>query len=107
MRPTWSDVRQFCLAQGYVAHRIDPVRYVKLLPDKQTSGTAVSLARVTQTVPSQMWRLVWQQQLRLASEAEFWKGLGGEPVQYNIPPHLRHPRTERLSTESGEEELQP
>lgn len=43
-------------------------------------------------VPPQMWRLVWNRQLHLASEDEFWKGLGGEDVQYAIPPVAEPPR---------------
>ena len=52
----------------------------------------VSMGVDGEQVPSQMWRLVWSRQLRLASEDEFWKGLRGEDVQYGIPPMAEPPR---------------
>jgi non-specific serine/threonine protein kinase len=80
--PTWGDVCNFCRAQGYTERRTEVIRYLKRLPDHQTSGVAVSPARVAETIPPRMWGLVWQHQLRLAGESEFWKGLGGEPVLF-------------------------
>jgi hypothetical protein len=100
MRPRWGQVREFCRKQGYCETRTDHIRYVKVLPDRSTSGTMVSMGVDGEVVPPQRWRLVWQHQLRLASEDEFWKGLRGESVRYAIPapvepaeplpPYLRH-----------------
>lgn len=99
MRPKWGQVREFCRKQGYRETRTDHIRYLKVLADRSTSGTMVSMGVDGEVVPPQRWRLVWQQQLRLASEDEFWKGLGGEPVTHAVadvsapaeplPPYLR------------------
>lgn len=82
MRPTWGHVRQFCRRLGYRESRTDHFHYIKVLPDRSTSGTMVSMGVDTDEVPPQMWAMVWRHQLRLASEDEFWKGLRGEPVEY-------------------------
>lgn len=86
MPPTWGEVRRFCQLQGYRETRTDHVRYLKVLPDRSTSGTMVSMGVDSQQVHSQMWALVWKRQLRLASEDQFWKGLRGETVRYALPP---------------------
>lgn len=86
MRPTWGQVRQFCIAQGYEERRGDHDRYIKVIAARFTSGTMISHGADNETVPSQMWRLVWKRQLLLVSEEEFWKGLDGHPVQYDVPP---------------------
>ena len=85
MRPTWGQVRQFCIAQGYQERRGDHDRYIKVI-GRESSGTMISHGVDGETVPTQMWVLVWKRQLKLASEEEFWKGLRGEAVQYAIPP---------------------
>ena len=92
MRPRWSQVREFCSKQGYQESRTDHFHYLKVLPDRSTSGTMVSMGVDAETVPAQMWRLVWSRQLRLESEDEFWKGLAGEPVRYAIPPVPEPPK---------------
>jgi hypothetical protein len=84
--PRWGQVREFCRRQGYRETRTDHFRYLKVLADRSTSGTIISMGVDGEEVPPNMWRLVWKQQLRLAGEDEFWKGLGGEPVQYAVPP---------------------
>jgi hypothetical protein len=86
MRPTWAQVRQFCMVQGYQERRGDHDRYIKVLASQDTSGTMISHGVDSQTVPSQMWRKVWSQQLRLLNEDELWRGLEGQSVQYDIPP---------------------
>jgi hypothetical protein len=86
MRPTWGQVRQFCLTQGYQERRGDHDRYVKVLGAQFTSGTMISHGVDGETIPTQMWRMVWKRQLLLLSEEEFWKGLDGHPVQYETPP---------------------
>jgi hypothetical protein len=88
MPPTWGQVRQFCLRQGYRETRTDHFHYLKVLPDRSTSGTMVSMGVDGEEVPSQLWRQVWSRQLRLASEGEFWNGLRGGPIAYAIPPNL-------------------
>jgi hypothetical protein len=46
----------------------------------------VSFGKDSETIPSQMWRMVWKRQLKLLGEEDFWKGLAGQPVRYDIPP---------------------
>lgn len=85
MPPRWGELREFCLKQGYRETVTDHFRYLKVLPDRSTTGTMISKGREGEVIPSRMWQLVWRRQLRLASEEEFWKGLRGEPVRYAIP----------------------
>jgi hypothetical protein len=89
--PRWGDVAQFCLVEGYRETNTDHRRFVKVLRDGTTSGTMISngvLPKGTagDVIEPLMWRKVWQKQLRLASEAEFWTGLAGGKVQYDVPP---------------------
>jgi hypothetical protein len=86
MRPTWGQVRQFCIAQGYKETRSTHFFYTKVLADRRGSRTMVSFGVDGETIPSELWRLVWRRQLLLVSEEEFWNGLDGGPVQYDIPP---------------------
>jgi hypothetical protein len=86
MRPTWGELRQFCAAQGYRESRTDHFHYVKVVGDRETSGTMVSFGIDGETIPPQFWVKVWKRQLKLLSEEEFWKGLSGEAVKYDIPP---------------------
>jgi len=72
--------------QGYEETRTTHYCYDKVLPDGSTSGTMVSFGRDSETVPPQMWSMVWRRQLRLRSEQVFWRGLDGEEVEYDIPP---------------------
>ena len=85
-------MRRFCQVQGYRETPTDHVRYLKVLPDRSTSGTMVSQGVDGEVVPTQMWTLVWRRQLRLADEDEFWKGLRGETVRYAIPPQPDPPQ---------------
>lgn len=85
-RPRWGQVREFCLRQGYKETRTDHFHYVKVLADRSTSGTMVSMGVDSETVPAQMWRRIWSRQLRLVGEEDFWSGLRGERVRYAIPP---------------------
>jgi hypothetical protein len=86
MRPTWGQLRQFCITLGYQERRGDHDRYIKIVSERDTSGTMISHGVDGQTIPTQLWVKVWKRQLRLVSEDEFWKGLDGGPVQYDIPP---------------------
>ena len=36
-------------------------------------------------MPPTLWPRIWKRQLRLRAEDEFWRGLDGEPVQYDVP----------------------
>jgi len=76
----------FCETQGYERDEGDHTRFIKLLPDGSSSGTMISHGKEGTDVPPNLWSLVWQKQLRLASEDEFWRGLDGTPVRYDIPP---------------------
>jgi hypothetical protein len=84
-RPRWGQVRRFCQVQGYRETKTDHWYYDKVLPDGSSSGTKVSLAADSDDVPPSLWTPVWRRQLRLTSEEEFWRGLDGSPVQYDIP----------------------
>lgn len=81
-------MRRFCEAQGYQETRTDHYYYDKALPDGSTSGTKVSFGSDGQHVPAGLWTRVWRHQLRLAGEAEFWRGLEGQAVAYGLPPSL-------------------
>jgi len=85
MRPTWGQVRQFCIAQGYAERRGDHDRYFKVVGGRHSSGAMISHGVDGETVPSQMWLKIWKRQLLLASEDEFWKELDGHTVLYDIP----------------------
>jgi hypothetical protein len=85
-RPKWHQVRQFCEAQGYTLVRGDHDRFLKRLADGSASRTKISHGADSLDVPGILWKDVWRRQLRLASEDEFWRGLDGAPVRYNIPP---------------------
>lgn len=85
-RPKWRQVRQFCEVQGYKRDEGDHTRFIKLLPDGSSSGTMISHGKEGTDLPTNLWKLVWQKQLRLASEDEFWNGLAGAPARYDIPP---------------------
>lgn len=52
----------------------------------------ISRGKDNETVASSTWHLVWKHQLRLSSEGEFWKGLEGKAVQYDVPPTLEPSR---------------
>ncbi len=86
MRPTWGQLRQFCVAQGYQERRGNHDRYIKVVGERYSSGTVISHSVDGETIPTQMWLKVWKRQLILAGEEEFWKGLDGTPVKYDIPP---------------------
>lgn len=85
-RPRWGQVRRFCELQGYRESRTTHYFYDKVLPDGSTSGTMVSFGRDGEAVPSEMWTRVWRRQLRLRDEEDFWRGLEGGAVEYDMPP---------------------
>ena len=85
-RPRWGQVRRFCQLQGYSERLTDHYYYDKMLPDGSHPGTKVSRGKDGEELRPGRWHEVWRHQLRLASEDEFWRGLEGQPVAYNIPP---------------------
>ena len=85
-RPSWGQVRQFCERQEYRVSHTNHYYYDKVLADGSTSGTKVSFGKDSEQVPPQLWVVVWKQQLRLADEDQFWLGLDGSPILYDIPP---------------------
>lgn len=85
-RPTWGQVRRFCERQGFRRSTTDHDYYDKVLPDGSTAGTKLSFGLAeTETVPASLWPRIRKRQLRLRSEDEFWRGLDGESVVYDIP----------------------
>ncbi len=85
-RPTWGMVRRFCERQGFRQSTTDHDFYDKVLPDGSTAGTKISFGLAeTETVPSSLWPRIWKRQLRLPSEEEFWRGLDGGPVAFELP----------------------
>ncbi len=85
-RPTWGQVRRFCERQGFRQSTTDHDFYDKVLPDGSTAGTKISFGVAeTETVPSSLWSRMWKRQLRLRSENEFWRGLDGELIIFDIP----------------------
>jgi hypothetical protein len=60
--------------------------YDIVLPDGSTAGTKISFNRAeAEPVAPALWPRIWKRQLRLRSEDEFWRGLDGAPVAYDIP----------------------
>lgn len=85
-RPTWGMVRRFCERQGFRQATTDHDFYDKVLPDGSTAGTKISFGLAeTETVPSSLWPRIWKRQLRLPAEEEFWRGLDGGPVAFDLP----------------------
>jgi hypothetical protein len=122
-RPTWAQIRRFRERQGFRPSKTDHYFYDKVLPDGSTAGTKISFGVAeTEPVPASLWPRIWKRQLRLRVEAEFWQGLEGGMVKYDIPPSLeprqplpeylgRHLRDDRHWTEeqiaaSSQEEAQ-
>jgi hypothetical protein len=85
-RPTWAQLRRFCEQQGFRRSTTDHTFYDTVLPDGSTAGTKISFGLAdTETIPSSLWPRIWKRQLRLRSEEEFWRGLTGLAVEYDIP----------------------
>jgi hypothetical protein len=99
-RPTWSQVRRFCAGQGFRPSTTDHHFYDKVLTDGSTAGTKISFGVAeSEPVPASLWPRVWKRQLRLRAEAEFWSGLEGGAVDYDIPrsPEPSQPLPEYLA----------
>jgi hypothetical protein len=92
-RPTWAQVRRFCEKQGFRPSTTDHDFCDMILPDGSTAGTKISLNRAEmEPVSPSLWPRVWKRQLRLRSEDEFWRGLDGTPVEYDIPREMEPSR---------------
>lgn len=85
--PTWREVADFCRRNGY---RQDERRHHTYYTREPTPGfvsqTYISRGTGNKRVPTPQWSQVWRDQLRLASEDDFWRGLAGEGYDYDLPP---------------------
>jgi len=90
--PRWGEIREFCLKQGYEERRTDHFRYQKVVAANSVSGTMVSFGKDGLVLKPGMWLRVWKRQLRLASEDDFWSGLVGGPIRYDVPPSPQAPK---------------
>lgn len=84
-RPTWGEVRRFCERQGFAKRETDHPFFDKTFPGGETAGTKISRGADGETLTKARWTLVWRRQLRLRSEGDFWRGLEGGVVAYDIP----------------------
>ena len=84
-RPKWRDIRRFCELQAFEKTQTDHTYFDKTFPNGETAGTKISNGVDGETVPPELWKRVWQKQLRLKSEGDFWRGLAGASVEYAIP----------------------
>lgn len=92
-RPRWRDVQQFCRRQGYREDRTTHWQYEKIIVPGFMSWTQVSFSKPNEQIGAHLWRKVWHEQLKIASEDDFWNGLRGDTPRYNIPPLPEAPRT--------------
>jgi hypothetical protein len=97
-RPKWRDVRRFCENEGFDLFSSDHEYYDKTFPGGETAGTKISRGVEGETLDPGMWHMVWKRQLRVKSERDFWRGVRGESVTYDIPapPPLPEPLPEYL-----------
>jgi hypothetical protein len=85
-RPRWSQIQQFCRRQGYREDRASHWQYEKIVIPDFMSWTQISFSKLDEQIGSNLWKKVWHDQLQLATEADFWAGLEGQEVHYNLPP---------------------
>ena len=98
-RPTWCEVHRFCEQQEFAKRETDHTFFDKTFPGGETAETKISRGVDGETLTKARWTLVWRQ-LRLTSEDDFWRGLEGNTVEYDIlvplappeslPDYLRH-----------------
>jgi hypothetical protein len=55
------------------------------------SWTQVSFSKLDEQIGSHLWKKVWRAQLHLVSEEDFWAGLDGRPVRFDLPPTPQPP----------------
>jgi hypothetical protein len=84
-RPKWREIRQFCENEGFTLFRSDHDYFDKVFAGGETAGTKISRGVEGETLDPAMWHQVWKRQLRLKSEEDFWRGVRGESVVYDIP----------------------
>lgn len=86
-RATWGQLKAFCRQLGYHEENRDHLYFDLGLPDGSGSGTMISHGvRDADPIPKTFWKLIWHNQLRLQTEPDFWSGLDGGPVHWDIPP---------------------
>ena len=86
-RVTWGEVKAFCRRIGYTESNGNYFYFDMGLSDGSSSGTMVSHGvRDADPIPKTYWKLIWHKQLRLRTEADFWSGLNGDVVCWDIPP---------------------
>jgi hypothetical protein len=85
--PTWREVAEFCLRNGYETDERSHHTYYTREPIAGfISQTYLSRGAGNARVPTPQWSRVWRDQLRLKSESDFWQGLNGEVYHYDLPP---------------------
>jgi hypothetical protein len=84
--PCWSRVQQFCRKQGYREDRTTHWQYEKIIIPGFISWTQISFSSLDKQIGSHLWKKVWHDQLQLVAEDDFWAGLAGQDVRYNLPP---------------------
>ena len=85
--PTWREVADFCRRNGYERDERNHHTYYTREPTAGfISQTYLSRGAGNARVPTPLWPRVWRDQLRLASEDDFWKGLDDEEYRYDLPP---------------------
>lgn len=90
-RPRWSQVQQFCRKQGYKEDRTTHWQYEKIVAPGFMSWTQISFSKMDEQIGSHLWKRVWHDQLRLADEDDFWAGLNGQEVRFDLPPTPQSP----------------
>lgn len=109
-RPTWGQVRRFCERQEFRPSTTNHDFYDKVLADGSTAGTKISFGLAeTEPVPIALWPRIWKRQLRLRTEDEFWRGIDGDPVIYDVPsmPELSQPLPNYLARHLREDRHLP
>lgn len=85
--PTWREVAEFCARNGYERdERSHHTYYTREPVAGFISQTYLSRGAGNARVPTPLWPRIWRDQLRLANEDDFWKGLAGEEYRYDLPP---------------------
>lgn len=85
-RPRWSQIQQFCRRQGYKEDQTSHWQYEKIVIPGFMSWTQISFSKLDEQIGTNLWKKVWHDQLQLATEDDFWSGLDGQEVRYNLPP---------------------
>jgi hypothetical protein len=85
--PTWRVVAEFCRRNGYERDERSHNTYYTCEPVAGfISQTYISRGVGNARVPTPLWPRVWHDQLRLANEDDFWRGLDGQEYRYDLPP---------------------